>query len=70
MGQSRLCFLASPSRRGSTAWTAYNAILAGSFLAWYWLRNAGQSQAKLGVIAAPAGAALPARASQLSVWQA
>lgn len=62
--------LVSPSRRGWAAWAVYNAVLAGSFLAWYWLGMRAQSQAELGVMAAGWSGAFPPRDSivGLAAW--
>jgi hypothetical protein len=60
----------SPSRRGWSAWTAYNAVVVGSFFAWYWLGMRAQAQAELGVMAAGWSDAFPPRDSvfKLAVW--
>jgi hypothetical protein len=62
--------LGSPSRRGWAAWVAYNIVLCGGFLAWYWLGIRVQAQAEMGVMTAGWGDAFPPRDSliALAIW--
>ncbi len=62
--------LGSPSRRGWTAWIAYNVVMAGSFLVWYRLAIRGQAQAEMAVMTSGWNDAFPPHDSlvKLVVW--
>jgi hypothetical protein len=62
--------LALRTQRGWMAWTVYTAVMAASFLAWYWLGIRSQAQAELGVMTSGWSDAFPPRDSlvKLAVW--